>query len=554
MLKRKITLGVFMALGLQSALMADISAIQKDALVALYNTTGGSTWQSNENWLSGDPCTNNWKGISCNSDETSVTKVLLYDNNLSGEIPSELSALTDLTYLSLGGNSLVGEIPTSLGSLSQLTDLRLYDNRLSGQIPTEISKLTELTTLNLRKNELNGNIPSELSKLSNLNTLNLGENQLSGNIPTQLANLTNLETLKLYRNCLDGTIPSELGALKNLTYLTVGNNKLSGTIPNELGELLELKDLRLYSNQLTGAIPKSLGELLKLKSLHLYNNQLSSAIPHELGNLSEIISLKLGKNQLVGAIPKSFGTFPKIEELYLERNELNGFIPEEIKSLTTLKCLRVYKNRNLKAKSDELKEFIVRTPKCFNNVFYTPACQCSDNSELTNLIKNGSFEEFTVDKDHGNWKEVTLTHWNTIGEIWTNSFGTPATDGEFKNELDAGRELNVLNQMVQTETGKSYQLSLDIYARKTGSSDVEVWIDDNKLATIKPKKQWKSYLFSFIGNGENQRVELREVASQNDTYGALLDNIVLIKKCKMVCSDNSNLVEGATCRVVDTRR
>jgi len=554
MLKSKITLSVIMALSLQSALMADVPAIQKDALVALYNATSGTNWRSNSNWLNGDPCANDWKGVSCNSDDTSITKVILHTNNLNGEIPSQLSDLADLRYLSLGNNQVTGEIPASLGNLTQLTDLRLYNNKLSGQIPTELSQLSNLTTLNLRKNELSGGIPNELSRLSSLKTLNLGENQLTGTIPTQLGNLTSLETLKLYRNCLEGTIPSELGALTNLIYFSAGNNNLSGTIPSTLGELSKLKDIRLYSNQLTGPIPTSLGNLVELETLHLYNNQLSSAIPESLGNLSEMVSLQLGRNQLIGNIPQSFTNFSKIEELYVERNKLSGFIPEGIKTLSTLKCLRLYKNDALVAQSNELKEFIIRTPKCFTNVFYTSACQCSDNSDLSNLILNGSFEEFTVDKDHGKWKEVTLSHWNDKGEIWTNSFGIPATNGEFKNELDAGRELNVLNQMVQTEAGKSYQLSLDAYARRTGTSDVEIWVDDNKLATIKPPRQWKSYLFSFIGNGQSQKIEFRETSSQNNTYGALLDNIVLIKKCQMVCGENSNVTPGNTLRVVDTRQ
>ena len=34
------------------------SALEKEALVAFYNTTNGNEWRFNDNWLEGDPCVN----------------------------------------------------------------------------------------------------------------------------------------------------------------------------------------------------------------------------------------------------------------------------------------------------------------------------------------------------------------------------------------------------------------------------------------------------------------------------------------------------------------
>ena len=44
----------------------------------------------------------------------------LYNNQLTGEIPTELGSLANLEWLVLGGNQLTGEIPTELGSLANL--------------------------------------------------------------------------------------------------------------------------------------------------------------------------------------------------------------------------------------------------------------------------------------------------------------------------------------------------------------------------------------------------------------------------------------------------
>ena len=62
----------------------------------------------------------------------------LFDNRLSGEIPSELGSLTNLTnlkYLFLYGNRLTGEIPSELAGQSALPDLYLEGNSFSGCNP-----------------------------------------------------------------------------------------------------------------------------------------------------------------------------------------------------------------------------------------------------------------------------------------------------------------------------------------------------------------------------------------------------------------------------------
>ena len=113
-------------------------------------------------------------------------------------------------------------------------NLSLWDNQLSGTIPTEIGSLTNLRYLGLSRNQLTGAIPAEIGNLTNLVELSLWDNQLSGTIPTEIGNLAKLEGLGLSNNELSGTIPTELGSLANLKWLYLGNNKLSGCIPGSL--------------------------------------------------------------------------------------------------------------------------------------------------------------------------------------------------------------------------------------------------------------------------------------------------------------------------------
>merc|ERR1712024_231084 len=77
---------------------------------------------------------------------TQLTYLLLYDNKLSGTLPTELGLMTQLTYLYLELNMLTGPLPTELGLMTQLTYLWLYNNQLNGTA-NEIFCVDGVTTI-----------------------------------------------------------------------------------------------------------------------------------------------------------------------------------------------------------------------------------------------------------------------------------------------------------------------------------------------------------------------------------------------------------------------
>ncbi|MEA3348992.1 MAG: sortase [Chloroflexota bacterium] len=323
----------------------EIPQIEKEVLEALYNSTDGDNWERNDGWM--DPNTSHcdWYGVTCSIGH--VTRLYLYSNELSGNIPPELGNLSNLTRLYLGWNELSGSIPYELGNLSNLRGLYLDGNELSGSIPPELGNLSNLQSLDLGRNELSGSIPPELGNLTALEWgLDLGNNQLSGNIPPELGNLSNLRGLYLDGNELSGSIPPELGNLTALEWgLDLASNQLSGTIPPELGELSNLSWLNLSGNELSGSIPPELGNLTALEwGLDLASNQLSGTIPPELGNLSNLTWLYLGWNELSGTIPPELGDLTNLTSLYLGGNELSGTIPSELGNLSNLENLMLNEN------------------------------------------------------------------------------------------------------------------------------------------------------------------------------------------------------------------
>ena len=170
------------------------SDIEREALTALYNETGGTNWTSNDNWLDDDTELRYWHGVTTNT-AGKVTGLTLRGNNLSGSLPAKLGDLVNLTHLYLHQNALSGSLPVELGNLVNLTHLYLYQNTLSGAIPPQLGNLVNLTHLYLYQNTLSGAIPPELGNLVNLTHLLLHQNTLSDAIPPDLGKLVNLTHL-----------------------------------------------------------------------------------------------------------------------------------------------------------------------------------------------------------------------------------------------------------------------------------------------------------------------------------------------------------------------
>ncbi|MEM7533010.1 MAG: fibronectin type III domain-containing protein [Chloroflexota bacterium] len=347
------------------AVVTTIPAAECSGLVSLYLATDGANWHDNAGWLSGtDPC--GWMGVVCEGGF--VRELYLERNNLTGELPPDISGLHELIKLHLSHNALIGSIPEALYSLHHLHTLYLDNNELSGEIASSIIGLEALGKLNLSHNKLTGEIPLTLTMLSNLGglclsyneltgpippelgtmqhlyELALSSNQLTGPIPPDLGQLPHLESLFLGHNELTGPIPQELGALENLQYLGLDANSLQGEIPRTLLNLSRLKDLVLSYNELTGMIPSNMDALTELVYLNFEYNQLSGDIPAELGNLPKLIELRLNENQLTGGIPVELGNLIALEALNLGNNQLTGEIPVELASLETLYYLGLYGN------------------------------------------------------------------------------------------------------------------------------------------------------------------------------------------------------------------
>jgi|GEM_PF-645289 len=327
---------------------AAIPLAERNALIALYDTTNGPGWGNSTNWKGapGTECT--WSRITCDAAQTTVLEVDMAYNSLSGPIPPELSALTNLQFLSFKSNAMTGTLPSSLG---QLTNLKYFacdagdgTGQVTGPIPASFANLTKLETLDLVGERLDGSVPGFLVTFPNLKNLLIAGNRFTGTLPAGLFTKTSLVKLDLRYTSFSGTLPSSVD-LPNLEELTLGNGKFTGPIPSGLGKSTRLRVLDMIQNMFTGPIPKELGSLPVLENLSLGDNLLDGPFPSELGNDVALKGLILGRNNLTGPMPSTIGQLKNLELLYLDGTGMDGPLPAEFFTLPKIKNVTLYSNQ-----------------------------------------------------------------------------------------------------------------------------------------------------------------------------------------------------------------
>lgn len=475
-----------------SMVMAQVPQIERDALMALYNGTGGAAWNNNTNWLgaAGTECT--WHGVGCGDGH--VTSLGLFSNNLVGALPSELGDLGALVTVWLYSNHLNGAIPPEIGNLSGLRNLKLASNQLTGDIPLEIGNLSSLEVFMAGSNQLSGTLPSTIGNLTSLQTLSLGGNQISGSLPSEIGYLSNLQLLYINSNQLTGSIPSTIGNLTNLQYLDFNDNQLSGSIPSQIGNLSDLTHLYLDGNDLSGSIPSEIGGLSALQVLRLGPNELAGGIPIELMSLTTLNNLDLNQNRLVGDIPSALGGLTNLTTLRLSHNRFGGAIPAEIGNLSNLTFLGLEANQlrgEVPAALANLTALINGGLNLQFNALY------SDNPALITFLNSkqsgGDWqfsqtvapENLTIEwvGDHTVWLSWDPTSWPPEGghEAWV----VPVAGGDWvlAGRTESKNEIEI--PVVALDPGVSYDIAVTTFTEPNSWNDNLVTSDPGEpvLAT-----------------------------------------------------------------------
>ncbi|XP_027187559.2 LOW QUALITY PROTEIN: receptor-like protein 7 [Cicer arietinum] len=287
----------------------------------------------------------------------SLTHLDLSYNEFQGEVPPQISHLSELTSLHLSSNDELVWKETTLKRLVQnATNLRElildYTNMSSIRLNTIdmiFNQSSSLVTLNLRSTGLRGNFKNKilcLPHIQHLIHLDLSYNSFSSKISYVFGGMIKLQELDLSSNNLQGQIPSLLFNLTQLVKLDCSSNKLEGPLPNKITGFQKLTDLMLYDNMINGTIPSWCLSLPSLVNLYLASNQLTE-LPSEISSHSLKV-LYLSDNILQGNIPESIFNLANLTKLYLSSNNFSGLVNfQHFSKLQNLEVLHLSDNSQL---------------------------------------------------------------------------------------------------------------------------------------------------------------------------------------------------------------
>lgn len=177
------------------AIQAQVSQVEREALIAFYNATDGDNWADNTNWDT-DPNSNSdvstWFGVTLySSGINKVRTITLRGNNLSGSLP-DLVNLSRLQQLDVGQNNITGTVDVNKLPNS-LVNFRLDYNSFSGNVPN-MSSFNKLYQVLFNNNSFEGTVSPSLFPTT-IGNIWVGNNNLSGELDLSL--FSNLNAINI---------------------------------------------------------------------------------------------------------------------------------------------------------------------------------------------------------------------------------------------------------------------------------------------------------------------------------------------------------------------
>lgn len=266
--------------------------------------------------------------------------------HIEGAIPDGFGSMSLLSFLGLGNNLLTGSIPASFFGLTNLLVLGLDDNLLESEIDL-FAKLNQMQKLYIEDNLIKGQITEEMISggWKEMVDLDVSVNRLEGPIPANIWSMGALEVVDLHGNDFLGTIPPIESVHENLFFLALQDNSLNMQIPETINNLINLKHLDVSANRLSLPFPATMSQMKNMVSLYTGINGFGDhPVPDFIQSMTNLRELSMKQNSLTGEIPTFLGGLSNLQVLDLDFNKLRGAIPFELGRLSSLDMLMLNRN------------------------------------------------------------------------------------------------------------------------------------------------------------------------------------------------------------------
>jgi len=258
----------------------------------------------------------------------------LSGNNFEGNyIPGFFGSLKFLRYLDLSYCNFKGTLP-DLSAFTSLKRLDLSNNQLSGKIHEGSSLPFQLESLSISDNFLEGGIPKTFwMNACKLKSLDLSNNSFGGEFQVIIHHLSkcarySLQKLYLGYNQINGTLP-DLSIFSFLEIFDISNNRLNGKVVEDIRFPTKLKALRMGSNSLSGVISDfHFSRMSMLKELDLSSNSLSLRFTENWVPPFQLQVMRLRSCILGLSFPRWIKTQKYLQELDISNAGISDNVPE----------------------------------------------------------------------------------------------------------------------------------------------------------------------------------------------------------------------------------
>jgi Leucine-rich repeat (LRR) protein len=251
-----------------------------------------------------------------------LTELSFDGNSLSGSFEN-LGKLTALTSLNVNNNLFDGNLEP-ITNLIKLKHFSATDANINGEIPSNISQLSQLISFSVVRNNLTGGLSNLGINHPNLESLDLsGNNFTNTTIPGSFQNLPSLKILKISNSKLSQGLQI-IGGLTKLEHLELDQNRFSGPLPSNFQNLINLNLITMRDNNITDIAV--LSTLNMLKNIWFDSNQIETNLS-SFSNSKNLNTLTLSFNKITGIIP-GYQNLDKLQELNFNYNKLGGIVPQ----------------------------------------------------------------------------------------------------------------------------------------------------------------------------------------------------------------------------------
>ncbi|MGL5683654.1 MAG: hypothetical protein ACRDDZ_11485 [Marinifilaceae bacterium] len=137
------------------------------------------------------------------------------EQNVTGTIPGEAFAKTNIEQLWIDSTNISGLIPAALNNCSNMMSLNVPNNKLTGfEEGFGTVAMPNLVGLFIQFNQFECSFNSDwIGRMKKMTIMNIRGNRFSGQLPrTMVAGLTNLLQLEIADNCFVGEFPASIKA------------------------------------------------------------------------------------------------------------------------------------------------------------------------------------------------------------------------------------------------------------------------------------------------------------------------------------------------------